>query len=232
MKPEDPDPGTVVAGYPRVDYPPYYLTQAPDDSYAYELDTPGLILSVEPETHDAGDPEVHHSAPIPGGEWTGRPANMDAHMLDRGAVLMQTYSDPSMRAADERPVTERWESAPLQAPSTVAALRGTNSLEPNNPEGYRYGWLVKRYYHREMPHEWFKHTERALHPGGAAKAVDSPSMGAAGNRYVSPFAWRSFYGARNLQRPIMRRNPPEAWDDQTNDGMAEQSDVPADWVVG
>jgi hypothetical protein len=145
---------------------------------------------------------------------------------------MQTYADPSLRASDERPVTERWENKAVNAGSTLSALRGTNSLPENNPDGYRDGWLVKRYYHRELPHEWQKHTERALHPAGAAKAVDSPSLGRAGNRYTTPFAWRSFYGTRNQQRPIMRRNPPEAWDDQTNDGSTEESDVLGDWVVG
>lgn len=232
MRPEDPDPGTVVAGYPRVDYAPYYLTQDTDDSYAFALDTPGLILDTEPVVHDAGDSQVIHPSPVPGALGFG-PPDISAHMRDRGAQLLQTHIDPATRAHDERPVTERWESAPLETPSTTAALRGANSLEQNNPEGYRYGWLVKRYYHREMPHEWFKHTERALHPAGAARAVNSPAMSAANsNRYTSPFAWRSFYGTKNWQSPIMRRNPPDAWDDQTNDGTDQTSDVPGDWVVG
>jgi hypothetical protein len=53
------------------------------------------------------------------------------------------------------------------------------------------------------------------------------------NRYTSPFAWRSFYGTRNWQLPIMRRQPPESWDvDSENDGTNQPSDVPADWVIG
>lgn len=230
MQPDAPDPGQVSAGYPRVDHPPLYLTEQPDASYAFELDTPGLILSTEPETHDAGDVQVVHPSPFPGAEFG--PPSGSAHSLDRGAQLLQLYADPSMRAQDERPATERWESAPLETPSVDAALRGTNSLPQNNPEGYRYGWLVKRYYHRELPHEFQRHTERAMYPAGAARAVDSPAMSAQNsNRYTSPFAWRSFYGTRNWQRPIMRRNPPEAWNDQTADGMTEASDVPGDWVV-
>jgi hypothetical protein len=231
MRPDAPDPGQVVAGYPRVDYAPLYITTLSDDAYAHALDTPGVILSVEPETHDAGDPDVRHPAPIAGAE--SRPPDVTAHALDRGATLLQTYQDPAMRAHDERPVTERWEDTPDLTPSVTASLRGTNSLKENNPEGYRFGWLVKRYYHREMPHEYFKHTERALHSAGAAKAVNSPAMSAAqSNRYTSPFAWRSFYGTKNWQSPLMRRNPPEAWDDQTQDGTESPSDVPADWVVG
>jgi hypothetical protein len=231
MKPEDPDPGTVVAGYPRVDYAPLYLTQNPDDAYAFELDTPGLVLDTEPRAHDVGDPDVTHPAPIPGAQSDS--PDMAAHALDRGGQLLQIYADPSLRAADERPVTERWENKPVTAGSTVAALRGTNALPENNPDGFRDGWLVKRYYHREMPHEYVKHTERALHPAGAASAVVSPAMSPQNsNRYTSPFAWRSFYGTRNWQRPIMRRNPPDSWDDQTEDGQSETSDVPGDWVIG
>jgi hypothetical protein len=231
MHPEDPDPGTVVAGYPRVDYAPLYLTQAADDAYAFELDTPGVILSVEPETHDAGDPEPIQPAPIPGA--ASLPPTGTAHMLDRGAMLLQYYADPSMRAEDERPVTERWEQAPIEVPSLAAVQRGTNSLDVNNPEGFRYGWSVKRFYHRELLHEWQKHTERALHPAGAAAAVVSPAMGPRNsNRYTSPFAWRSFYGTKAMQFPIMRRNPPESWDDQRDDGTELVSEVPGDWVVG
>lgn len=231
MRPEDPDPGTVVAGYPRVDHPPYYLTQAPDDAYAFELDTPGLILDTEPITHDAGDPDVTHPAPIPGAE--SRPPDVSAHQLDRGAQLLQIYADPAMRAADERPVTERWENKPVAVPSLTAVQRGTNSLDVNNPEGFRDGWLIKRYYHRELPHEWQKHTERALYPAGAASAVVSPAMSPAqSNRYTSPFAWRSFWGSKAQQFPTMRRQPPDSWEDQTSDGTEQQSDVPGDWVVG
>jgi len=232
MHPEDPDPGTVVAGYPRVDYPPLYLTTTPDDSYAFELDTPGLILDVEPRAHDVGDPEVIHQSPIPGAEFG--PPSMDAHAIDRGAQLSQIYADPSMRAADERPITERWEQAPIEIPSLTAIQRGTNSLDVNNPEGYRNGWSIKRYYHRRMMHENMRHTERALYPAGAASAVVSPAMSPRNsNRYTSPFPWSSFYGTRNQQLPIMRRQPPDAFAvDQTNDGTDQPSDIPTDWVVG
>jgi hypothetical protein len=237
MRPDAPDPGQVVAGYPRVDHPPMYLTTTPDDAYAFELDTPGVILSTEPITHDAGDPDVHHSSPIPGAEWTSRPPSLAAHALDRGAQLEQLYAPFTSRAHDERPETVRWEDSSDQKPSTVAALRGANSLKENNPEGFptgtgENGHLVKRFYHRFMPHERFVHTERALYPAGAASAVVSPAMTPANsNRYTSPFAWRSFYGTRNWQTPLMRRNPPEAWNDQTADGTDSTSDVPADWVI-
>jgi hypothetical protein len=232
MRPEDPDPGTVVAGYPRVDYAPLYLTQEPDADYAFAVDTPGLVYDSEPITHDANDPDVLHSAPQPGGDT--RSPRAAAHMIDRGGDIRTSYEEPQMRAEDERPVTERWEQAPIETPSLVAIQRGTNSLDVNNPEGFRIGWSVKRYYHRRMLHEQMKHTERALHPAGAAAAVNSPAMGPQNsNRYTSPFSWTSFYGTRNWQLPILRRQPPESWDiDSSNDGTQEQSDVPADWVVG
>jgi hypothetical protein len=232
MRPDMPDPGTVVAGYPRVDYAPLYLTQEPDDAFAHELDTPGLVYDNEPITHDADDPDVLHSAPQPGGD--PRSPRLQAHMIERGGDIRTSYEEPADRAADEEPRTERWEQAAIETPSLVAMQRGTNSLDVNNPEGYRLGWSVKRFYHRRMAHEQFTHTERALHPAGAARAVDSPAMTARNsNRYTSPFAWRSFYGTRNWQFPLMRRQPPESWDvDAGNDGTGQASDVPADWVVG
>jgi hypothetical protein len=232
MRPDMPDPGTVVAGYPRVDHAPLYLTQETDDSFAFALDTPGFVYDSEPITHDADDPQIFHSDPGYGGQAVAPQAR--AHMVDRGAQLRTAYEEPQMRAEDEEPRTERWEQAPIETPSLVAIQRGTNSLDVNNPDGYRIGWSVKRYYHRRMLHEQFKHTERALHPAGAASAVVSPAMSAENsNRYTSPFAWRSFYGTRNWQLPLMRRQPPESWDaDSDNDGSQQISDVPADWVVG
>jgi hypothetical protein len=232
MRPDMPDPGTVVAGYPRVDYAPMYLTEEPDNAYAFELDTPGLVIDNEPITHDADDPQVVHSSPIPGAEFS--PPSAVAHAISRGADLRTAYEEPQMRADDERPVTERWEQAPIETPSLVAIQRGTNALDVNNPDGYRLGWSVKRFYHRRMAHEQFVHTERPVHPVIAASAVQSPAMTPQNsNRYTSPFPWTSFYGTRNWQFPIMRRQPPEAWDvDSQNDGTSETSEVPADWVIG
>jgi hypothetical protein len=235
MHPDAPDSGQVWAGYPRVDYAPYFLTQASDDSYAHELDTPGVILNVEPEGHDVGDPDVIHPSPMPGA-LTFPNTDTSAHSLDRGAQLLQIYADPSERAEDERPVTARWEQDAIERVSDTALKRGTNSLPENNPDGYRLGWSVKRFYHRWLPHEYQKHTERAIHPYDttASAAVKSPAFTAEqSNRYTSPFAWTSFYGTRNMQFPIMRRQPPDAFAvDQGNDGTDEVSEVPADWVIG
>lgn len=232
LRPDLPDPGQVPAGYPRVDYPPTFITQPQDDAYAHELDTPGLILDYEPRAHDVGDPDAYQVAPMPG--VPEPPPSSLAHLVDRGLPARMLYAPPSTRAVDERWKTERWEQGEVQTGSTTSALRGTNSLPVNNPEGFRIGWSVKRFMHRDMPHEEFTHTERILHPAGAASAVDSPAMTAAqSNRYTSPFPWRSFYGTRNLQRAIMRRQPPEAWNvDQLDDGMADVSDIAADWVIG
>jgi hypothetical protein len=236
MRPDQPDPGQVAAGYPRVDYAPLYLTTQPDDAYTFGVDTPGLVLDGEPITHDAGDFDVYHDAPVLGGVAT--PPDVRAHMLSRGADVRESYGEPQERATDEEPRTERWSDGKRYAPSVTASLRGSNSLSMNNPEGFptgtaENGSLVKRFYHRRMPHERFIHTERWLHPVHAAEAVNSPAMAANNsNRYTSPFAWLSFYGTRNWQRPIMRRNPPDTWDDQTNDGTQEASEVPADWVIG
>jgi hypothetical protein len=232
MRPDAADPGQIAAGYPRVDYAPLYVTQEPDDAWAHELDTPGLILDVEPITHDAGDLQPYHPAPIPGAQ--SLPPDVRAHMVSRGADLRGQHEEPQDRASDEEPRTERWEQAAIAIPSLTTMQRGTNSLDVNNPDGYRLGWSVKRFYHRRMAHERMMHTERALYPSGAARAVESPAMTAReSNRYTSPFAWRSFSGSALLQMPLLRRDPPDAQSSDTvSDGTDSPSDIVGDWVVG
>jgi hypothetical protein len=225
------DPGQVPAGYPRVDYPPTFLTEPSDETYNEAADTPGMILDFEPRAHDVGDPDTIQIAPMPGTDEP--PPRSLAHLLDRGAVAKQLFAPPTMRASDELWWTGRWEQGEVQTGSVTASLRGANSLPVNNPEGFRLGWSVKRNMNREMFHNFWPHTERIMQPAGAAKAVDSPAMTAAqSNRYTSPFAWRSFSGGRAQQFPLLRRQPPDSWDvDQTNDGLGQASDIPGDWVV-
>ena len=236
LSPDEPDPGQVAAGYPRVDLPPTYLTQDADTSYEAALDTPGLILDTEPITHDAGDPDTFQPQPGYGG--VAQVPQAGAHALDRGRGMETQYAPPIGRADDEQPLTARWESAPTNHGSTVAALRGANSLEPNNPEGFptgpgQFGMLIKRYYHRRFPSEKFEHTERWLRPLTAGRAAASPAMTASqSNRYTSPFAWKSFYGTELLQGPLMRRQPPDALEQATDDGTGDVSDIPGDWVIG
>lgn len=226
------DPNQVPAGYPRVDYAPTFLTEPQDAAWAYAQDQPGLILDYEPRAHDVDDPDVYQVAPQPG--VPEPPPDARAHLIDRGAGARQYYAPAIGRAQDEQYRTDRWEQGEIQTGSVDASLRGANSLPINNPEGFRIGWSVKRFMHREMPHEQMEHTERIMHPLTAASAVDSPAMTAAqSNRYTSPFAWRSFSGARNLQFPLLRRQPPESYDvDQTNDGINQPSDIAGDWVIG
>jgi hypothetical protein len=226
------DPGQVPAGYPRVDYPPTFLTEPQDAAWTYAQDQPGLVLDAEPRAHDVGDPDVLQSSPMAGTD--EHPPEASAHMIDRGLPARMYFARPMSRADDEEWRTDRWEQGEIQTGSVTSSLRGTNSLPVNNPEGFRIGWSVKRFMHREMPHEQMEHTERILHPLTAARAAASPAMTAAqSNRYTSPFAWKSFYGARAQQFPLLRRQPPEAYDvDQTNDGLNQPSDIPGDWVVG
>lgn len=233
--PDEPDPGQVAAGYPRVDLPPTYITQDTDTSYEAALDTPGLILDMEPVTHDAGDPDAIQPSPGYGG--VAFAPQSRAHGLDRGRAMVGQHEEPMMRASDERPLTERWEQAPTSAGSTTAALRAANSLPQNNPEGFptgpgQFGMLVKRFYHRNIPTEHFVHTERWLHPVTAGRAAASPAMTPEqSNRYTSPFAWRSFYGTELLQGPLMRRQPPDVQSQATDDGTEDTSDIPGDWTL-
>lgn len=237
LRPDLPDPGQVAAGYPRVDLPPTYLTDDLDTDMAVGMDTPGLVLDTEPITHDASDPDAIQPSPGYGGFGAEFTPTSVAHAIDRGRAMVGQHEEPQMRASDEEPRTERWEDRPAQHGSTLAALRGENSLPENNPEGFptgtsEYGHLVKRFYHRRMPWEQFTHTERMLRFGGAGKAVVSPAMGPAeSNRYTSPFAWKSFYAGALLQGPLMRRQPPDAWADQESDGTDQVSDIPSLWTA-
>jgi hypothetical protein len=221
----------VPAGYPRVDYPPTFLTEPQDASYAHAQDQPGMVLDFEPRGHDVGDPDVYQSVPEFG--VPEPPPVSTAHLIDRGLPARMLFAPPIGRATDEDWRTDRWEQGEIQTGSVTSSLRGVNSLPVNNPDGFRLGWSVKRFMHREIWHNFWPHTERALHPMVAARAVNSPAMTAAqSNRYTSPFAWRSFYGTKAQQFPLLRRQPPDSWDvDQTNDGLSQPSDIPMDWVV-
>lgn len=230
--PDARDPGQVPAGYPRVDYPPTFLTTPEDDAYRFAVDTPGVVLDYEPRAHDVGDPETFQSSPALASPEL--PPDARAHMIDRGLPNRMLFAPPAWRAFDEEWETKRWEQGEIQTGSTTAALRGANSLAVNNPEGFRIGWSVKRFMNREMFHNFWPHTERILAPAGAAAAVQSPAMTAEqSNRYTSPFPWRSFYGQRAQQFPLLRRQPPASYDvDESNDGMSQPSDIVGDWVIG
>src|SRR4249919_4154595 len=120
------DPGQVPAGYPRVDYAPTFLTEPTDDAYAYAIDTPGLVLDVEPITRDAGDLETIQPAPMPGSDEL--PPQSLAHALDRGMPARMYYALPMQRAHDEQWETKRHEQEEIQTGSVTSSLRGTNSL--------------------------------------------------------------------------------------------------------
>jgi hypothetical protein len=230
LHPEAPDPGQVAAGYPRVDLPPTTLTEGTDETYRSALDTTGLLLDTEPVTHDAGDAEPYHSDPAYGG--VAAPSTGRAHWLARGRNIVGQHEEPMMRASDEEPRTERWEQGEINHGSTLAALRGDNSLPENNPDGFRLGWSIKRFYHRRLEQDAWIHTERILRPAGAARAAASPAMQPSeSNRYTSPFAWRSFYGTKAQQFPLLRRLPPEPQALQESDGTDLRSDIPGIWTA-
>jgi hypothetical protein len=233
MRPDAADLGRVPEGRPRADYPPLYLTEDPAAAYAWAVDTPGVVLDLEPVTHDAGDPDVLHPAPVQGAEGSVVPPGAVAHQVDRGGALKTSYSPRSGRAHDERYETPRFETPPTQGDLSVANHRGTNSLPQNNPEGYRLGWTVWRRHNRRMFYDYRQHTERLLHPAGAQAAQESPALerGRA-NRYTSPFPWNRQTKVSAPQSPTQRRDPPP-WDQAVlTDGSEDPDQDFADWVVG
>jgi hypothetical protein len=215
-----PDEGSrPPSGAPRMDLPPMYATEQSDAAYAFAVDTPGLVLDMEPEGHNTTD----LSGPVP---------NV-AHRIDRGGSMRQSHEERFLRAHDERPETTRVETTPdRMGDPTVATLRGDNSLPQNNPDGYRYGWLVWRRNNRRMfqmgPE--VRHTLRLLRPNTAAAPADSPVPMNPG-RYASPYGTLSQFIQSRLQSPILRRNPPEVSETVTDDGTATGDDQFMDWVT-
>jgi hypothetical protein len=230
------DPDLVPPGQPRVDQPPMYITEDPDDAWEWEVDTPGLTMPTDPLTHDANDPQIIQPAPISGAE--AHPPSAGAHAIDRGAVEERDYTPRDLRQFDETWETTRWEQPATQGDLSVAMQRGTNSLPANNPptedypSGYRLGFSIKRFMNRNMFHDERRHDERILFPAGAAAAVQSPAVTPAQyNRYVSPLGWNVRAAGNMLLAPVMRREPVLASEDATTDGTDQPSGFGLDWVV-
>lgn len=215
-----PDEGSrPPSGAPPLDLAPMYATEPEDAAYAYAIDTPGLVLDMEPPGHNTGD----LSGPVPN----------PAHRINRGGPARQHHEERFLRQHDEHPQTTRVETTPdRMGDPTVATLRGDNSLPQNNPEGYRYGWIVWRRTNRRMfqmgPE--LRHTERLLRPTLAAAASDSPTSLNPG-RYASPYGTLTKFIESRLQFPILRRNPPEVQENVTDDGMSTADDQFMDWVT-
>jgi hypothetical protein len=236
-----PDPGQISLGNPRADQPPLFLTEGPDDSYAYEIDTPGLNLDIEPYTHDAGDEEPFHPTGQVGQVATAgyrvmaepyQDASLGPHNVDRGGVTAHNYINVDLRDSTENWQTTRFENQPTTGDLTVAALRGTNSLPENNPDGYRNGWVIWRRMNRQMFRDERTHTERPYRPITAARSVQSPDMTAANsNRYTSPFSWQAAAYKLTEQFPMLRRTPP-AWDQSNiSDGSEGTAEDLSTWTV-
>ena len=206
------------SGAPTMDLAPLYMTERPDASYLAEVDVPGIILDAEPITHEE---EISYPVPSP------------LHAVDRGRVAHDTFNHPAMRASDERYTTERPETVPITGDLTVAVLRGDNSLPQNNPDGYRYGFYVKRWVERTaFPTRgmWRRYDERALRHMTAARGAQSPTPDHP-NRYTSPFSWNKRAITHALQRPIQRRNPPP-WDESVLAEPPTGEESYIDYVIG
>lgn len=215
MRVDEPESGSrPPSGAPRMDIGPETLQ---DVNEYDEFDTPGLILDVEPLTHDDGD----ISFPVPS----------PAHMIDRGAVDRNTYQLPAMRKFDEQYHTTRDENLPVIGDLTTATMRGDNSLPLNNPDGVRPGFTVwRRMTRRAFSNGDRRHDERMLQPMTAAKAVQSPPMTNT-NRYTSPFGWNSKNLGVKFQLPLQRRQPP-GWDESTISGPDDNDQEIPTWVIG
>lgn len=107
--------------------------------------------------------------------------------------------------------TDRLQVDPSGDAGRLRALRGKNSLAENNPEGFRIGQRVQRWYMRKIPMHYRTHELRVVRNKLADSARQSPAM-PAGNRYTSPFDNIASGKKRTGMSPIQRRTP-RAWDE-------------------
>lgn len=217
----------VIGSRPPYGVPPHALLTPPgltDDGQAYDAvlpaqSPPGSIDQEPTEDHDTGDGGGSQRSQDAAQATGNRLRSVDRNS-GRSRLRRRLEMDGGERS------TVRLQVQPSGDEGKVRALRGDNSLAENNPDGYRIGYRVQRWYTRPIPMHYRRHELRVVRTQLAATARQSPPM-ANGNRYVSPFATVVSARKRTQQGPVQRRTP-RPWDElSVVDGSEVEADMSA-----
>lgn len=219
----DPDP--VWHAPAQTNDSPEFLYDAQADDYV--ADNPGLVFDTTPYDHSDG------------GNFGISPTHVDAAAVNAqtagrsyGADLQDNYSPPFVQDFTTKYIGRRFEGLPGTSVAPVALVRGLNSDEANNPEGFRRGWVEQTWTDRKMYDPERTHDRRYLTPNVVTVATDAPPVD---TPFGSPFRALAKTFTSVSQSPMIRREPVGISESVTTDG-SEQSyadDVTAgDWVAG
>ena len=185
---------------------------------------PGRLDGSPPEDHDAG-----LTGPAGAGRsYRGsRATGNTQRSRDRDAGPSRLLRP--LGTEDGRPVGAESHGGTALDQGVTRAMRGDNSLAPNNPEGdgaggpQRSGMRVQRFYHRRIrqQRQW-RPDLRAIRGLLAGQAVNSPPL-ATTNRYTSPFGTLASGRTRTQSAPSQRRTPRPWAEDVTDDGSTALS---------
>lgn len=173
------------------------------------------------------EPDTDHDPFESGGSQTSEQAARDTgnrlRSVDRNSgrsrLLRPLETDEGTRETDRLQVDPSGDRGELRA------LRGKNSLAENNPDGFRVGQRVQRWYTRRIPMHYRRHELRVVRTKLAEGARQSPAM-EQGNRYTSPFANIVSGKKRTGMSPIQRRTP-RPWDEAAVTDGGEEIDYSA-----
>jgi hypothetical protein len=192
-----------------------------DDGMSYdsvlEFQAPAGTIDQEPtEDHSPGDGGGSQTS-YEAARATGNRLRSVDRNAGRSRLTRRLEVDGGQRE------TKRLQVDPSGDIGTVRAMRGKNSLPENNPDGYRVGQRVQRWYQRPIPMHYRHHELRVVR----TKLADSSRQNfppAGNNRYSSPFANIVSGRKRTQQGPVQRRTP-RPWDElAVADTSAEMAD--------
>lgn len=188
------------------------------------VQTSGLVLDTTPGGHNGGD-----TAPLFGDDAAMMRDAATRHGVDFGASRANNYEPPDTRAADETFTAERFEQPARTEINPVALQRGLNSLDVNNPQGFRAGFTEWFRPNRRIPIGERRHDHRPLTPNTAYLPQDAAPVP---TPYGQPFARFARAITSVNQTPVARRDPTGISRDVTSDAAAESYADVSDWVVG
>ena len=198
------------------EYGPQSLYDSTSGFNSTSSENTGGPLDVSPTGHD-----VQTVRPSRGDQYGAIASSTQVHSQNSGSVEQQDFQLPTEIQAVETRETLMYTMDPVQDGSSVAVLRGLNSLPENNPDGFRVGQRVQRWVNRKIPRErqWANASHfQKLHLAALAKS--SPPF-EVGNQYTSPYDTQANAKVRQAYTPVMRREP-RPWDDNdVQDGSTD-----------